>query len=89
MKEKEITVDLTHLKARITAMLYAVLRSHELKPNEPFETDFSEKELLGIILISCPWLKVTIEECVNEMSFDISCLIKDEIKRLTGKKEDA
>lgn len=89
MKQKRITLDMWLIKQRIRAMLHYIMRRHSLKPDEPFEFVFSEKDLLSVILFACPWLKEQIEECVNEIEFDISSQIKDVEQQITGKKEDA
>ena len=89
MKEKQLTIDLNHLKNQIKAMIFVIIRNQFPKPNEPFEISFSEKDLLAIILFACPWLKVEIDECVDEVTFAISSQLKDIEQQLTGKKEDA
>lgn len=91
MKQKKITLDMWLIKYRIKAMLHFIMRKRSPIPkvDEPFEFEFSEKDLLAVILFACPWLKEQIDECLNEIEFDISSQIKDVEQQITGKKEDA
>lgn len=90
MKQKRITLDMWRIKQRIKAMFHFIMRRrYSPKPNELFEFEFSEKDLLAVILFACPWLKEQIDECINEIEFDISSQIKDVEQQITGNKEDA